>query len=455
MTRPDRPRHTVGGVSRVARDSEPLDLDRAAILAYRRRVGALDARLPRTAASLRRVAWAGLQDSVPRAALLALHARVDGIRPDDWEHPSLAQLWGPRFSVFVVARRDVPVFSLGTLPDDERGRRQAVEPRGSSRGAPRRRHPHVLVGRAHHGRAPGPPALCRRDRPRPHPLGRRAPAHGVDRGAARHGSARRPPRARAPLAPRRRSVDACGVRHVGGDRATRRSTGVRGARSGLRPVGTPLGEAWILASDEAAFREAASAPAIAGAGPDPVERRPVPDGGRPRAPRPGRRPPARAVPAGNRLARWGHGGGRAGRARGAAPRARMTGALVAPPVTRRARGGRGRGGDAPAPRAPGRDPGRLGRLTSRGRPVPVHRPTDAPNSGPTARVRCRRRDETAGTAGVGGDARHPPVSRRHRDSAGSRRRRLRSVRRRAGDPPRRPSASPAGRRTTRASPARR
>ena len=31
--------------------------------------------------------------------------------------------------------------------------------------------------------------------------------------------------------------------------------------SGLRPVRTPLGEAWILASDESAFREAASAPA--------------------------------------------------------------------------------------------------------------------------------------------------------------------------------------------------
>ena len=114
-------------MGRARRSSDPLDLDRAAILARRRTVGALDERLPRTAASLRRAAWAGLQDSVPRAAVLALHARVDGIRPDDWDHPSLAQLWGPRFSVFVVARRDVPVFSLGTLPDDERGRRQAID----------------------------------------------------------------------------------------------------------------------------------------------------------------------------------------------------------------------------------------------------------------------------------------------------------------------------------------
>ena len=126
MTRPDRiPAYRVR-MGKAVPASAPLDLDRASILAFRRRVGALDQRLPRTAASLRRAAWAGLQDSVPRAALLALHARVQDIRPDDWEHPSLAQLWGPRFSVFVVARRDLPVFSLGTLPDDERGRREAV-----------------------------------------------------------------------------------------------------------------------------------------------------------------------------------------------------------------------------------------------------------------------------------------------------------------------------------------
>ena len=48
-----------------------LDLTRAQILAFRRAVGALDARLPPGAASLRRAAWAGLQDSMPRAALLS------------------------------------------------------------------------------------------------------------------------------------------------------------------------------------------------------------------------------------------------------------------------------------------------------------------------------------------------------------------------------------------------
>src|SRR4051812_49988042 len=98
-----------------------LSLTRAQILAFRRRVGALDERLPRGARSLRRAAWAGLQDSMPRAAVLSLHARVEGTQPSTWEHPSLVQLWGPRFSAYVVAARDLAFFSLARLPDEERG----------------------------------------------------------------------------------------------------------------------------------------------------------------------------------------------------------------------------------------------------------------------------------------------------------------------------------------------
>ncbi|MGH2477805.1 MAG: hypothetical protein ACRDIL_21360, partial [Candidatus Limnocylindrales bacterium] len=83
-----------------------LQLGRAQILAFRRRVGALDERLPRRATSLRSAAWAGLPDSMPRAALLSIHARVEGTEPSTWEDPSLVQLWGPRFSVYVVPKRD-------------------------------------------------------------------------------------------------------------------------------------------------------------------------------------------------------------------------------------------------------------------------------------------------------------------------------------------------------------
>src|SRR5213075_2383140 len=95
-----------------------LALTRAQILAFRRRVGALDQRLPRGRRSLRRAAWAGLQDSMPRAALLSIHARVEGTEPSTWEDPLLVQLWGPRYSAYVVAARDVAIFSLARLPDD-------------------------------------------------------------------------------------------------------------------------------------------------------------------------------------------------------------------------------------------------------------------------------------------------------------------------------------------------
>jgi len=104
-----------------------LDLTRTQILAYRREVQALDERLPFGPDSLRRAAWAGLQDSMPRAALLSIHARVEGAQPSTWEDPSLVQLWGPRFSAYVVAARDRAAFSLGRLPDDVKGLRVAKE----------------------------------------------------------------------------------------------------------------------------------------------------------------------------------------------------------------------------------------------------------------------------------------------------------------------------------------
>ena len=99
-----------------------LELSRSQILGFRRWVGSLDERLPAGTKSLRRAAWAGLQDSIPRTALLSIHARVEGTGPRTWEHPSLVQLWGPRFNNYVVAAKDLPVFSLGRLPEDARRR---------------------------------------------------------------------------------------------------------------------------------------------------------------------------------------------------------------------------------------------------------------------------------------------------------------------------------------------
>jgi DNA glycosylase AlkZ-like len=102
-----------------------LGLTRQQILVFRRRVGALDERMPEGEESLRRAAWAGLQDSMPRAALLSLHARVEGVESSTWENPSLAQLWGPRYQTYVVAKRDFALFSLGRFPDTAKGRLRA------------------------------------------------------------------------------------------------------------------------------------------------------------------------------------------------------------------------------------------------------------------------------------------------------------------------------------------
>jgi hypothetical protein len=104
-----------------------LVLSREQVLAHRRRANSLDERLPPGGTSLERAAWAGLQDSMPRAAVLSIHARVAGAEPSSWEHSSLVQVWGPRFSAYVVAARDHAVFTLGRLPDDARGLRRAED----------------------------------------------------------------------------------------------------------------------------------------------------------------------------------------------------------------------------------------------------------------------------------------------------------------------------------------
>lgn len=105
----------------------PLRLTRAQVVAYRRRAGALDERLPPRTGSLRTAGWIGLQDSMPRAALLSIHARVAGATPTSWEDPAFVQLWGPRFQAYVVPVDDHALFSVSRYPDDAKG--QAVAER--------------------------------------------------------------------------------------------------------------------------------------------------------------------------------------------------------------------------------------------------------------------------------------------------------------------------------------
>ncbi|MGZ4257548.1 MAG: DNA glycosylase AlkZ-like family protein [Gaiellaceae bacterium] len=239
-----------------------LKVTRKQVLAFRRRVGALDERLPRSAASLRQAAWAGLQDSMPRAALLSLHARVEGAESSTWEHPSLAQLWGPRYQVYVVPKRDFALFSLARLPEDEKGRLRAEE-----------------MAKRLHGQLSGRRMT---DREAGSALGignelRYATTTGTI--AIRWGGARAPelwtvPAAKIDPADARREL-ARRYLHVFGPATadgfarwagiSRRSAAAAFAslEASLVPVRSPLGDEWLLPEDEPAIRAGAPTPAPA------------------------------------------------------------------------------------------------------------------------------------------------------------------------------------------------
>jgi len=233
-----------------------LDLTRQQILAFRRHAGALDERLPRGEDALRRAAWAGLQDSMPRAALLSIHARVAGTGPSAWEDPSLVQLWGPRFSVFVVAARDLAVFSLGLLPDDAKGRRRAEDlaarlndilggrrmtygEAGSKLGV----NPNLLRYAAATGTV-----LIRWEGAR-QPAVWTVPPPEMDPRDARLELARRYLHIYGPTTP-----EALGRWSGIGPRPAAAAFEALGPS--LTPVAAPAGDAWILTWDEAAFRAA-------------------------------------------------------------------------------------------------------------------------------------------------------------------------------------------------------
>jgi Winged helix DNA-binding domain len=232
----------------------PLVLTRAQILGHRRRVGALDERLPPGASSLRQAAWAGLQDSMPRAALLSIHARVEGAEPSSWEDPSLVQLWGPRYQVYVVAASDLAPFSLGRSPDHAKGRQRAQDMAALL-------HAHLGGARMHYGQAGD-----ELDVHRPNSL-----RYGATTGTVliRWEGARAPtvwtvpPSGADPLEARlelaRRYLHVLGPATPGafarwaGVMVRAAMTTFESLRPSLTAVRTPVGDAWILTSDEPLF----------------------------------------------------------------------------------------------------------------------------------------------------------------------------------------------------------
>lgn len=192
---------------------------------------------------------------MPRAALLSIHARVEGAGPSTWEDPSLVQVWGPRYHVYVVPARDLAVFTLGRLPDAGEIRRTAED----------------LAGRVH--------ALLGDTRMRYDDAGQALGVHGNKlRYAALTGTlairwegARRPTvwtvpppeldPAEATLELARRYLHVFGPGTPAG-LATWASLGARKAVGAFDDLGktliqvrTPSGDAWLLSRDEETVRE--------------------------------------------------------------------------------------------------------------------------------------------------------------------------------------------------------
>jgi DNA glycosylase AlkZ-like len=240
-----------------------LELTRLQILGFRRKANSLDQRLPAGAASLRKAAWAGLQDSAPRAALLSIHSRVEGTGPSSWEHPSLVQLWGPRFNAYVVASRDIAIFSLGRLPADARGREKAYDTAERLRAFldgrrmlcdEAERAIGLRPNRLRYAAATGT-VLLRWDGAR-QPVVWTAPTPDMD-----------PLRARLELARRYLHVfgpaTAASFDRWAGIPQKEANAAFQALAGSLTPVRTPAGDAWILAEDEEAFRAGPGATAPA------------------------------------------------------------------------------------------------------------------------------------------------------------------------------------------------
>jgi hypothetical protein len=231
-----------------------LKLTREQILAFRRRVGSLDKRMPMGEQSLRRAAWAGLQDSMPRAALLSLHARVEGVEPSTWEHPSLAQLWGPRYSTYVVPKKDFALFSLGRLPDNAKGRQRAEEMAElmhaalSGKMTDRELGRVIRVGNAMRYAGPTGTVAIRWDGARA-PTVWTVPAPKIDPADARRELARRYLHVFGPTTAESFARWA-GISRRSGAEA------VASLEPSLLPVRSPLGDEWLLAEDEPAIRSA-------------------------------------------------------------------------------------------------------------------------------------------------------------------------------------------------------
>jgi hypothetical protein len=233
--------------------ASPLELTRAQILAFRRCASALDERLPRSARSLRQAAWAGVTDSVPRSALLSIHARVEGTQPETWKDRALVHVWGPRYSTYLVPARDHAIFTLGRLPDAPHRRRRAEDMAArletflaGRRLKDNQAQRELGVGNAIKYATTTGTVLIRWEGAKA-PEVWTVPRPEVDPHEARKELVRRYLHVMGPATPEAFSTWA-GV----GGAETRAAFAALGRE--VIPVSTPIGDAWILTSDEPGFR---------------------------------------------------------------------------------------------------------------------------------------------------------------------------------------------------------
>ena len=231
-----------------------LEVTREQILAFRRKTNALDERLQKGKRSLRTAAWAGLQDSMPRAALLSIHARVQGATPMTWDDASLIQVWGPRYQVYVVAEQDLPLFTLARMPEAGTLRARAIDyaARLELTLAGERKRDRDVFGAMKVGNSVRYATLTGRVAIRWE--GARAPLVWIV-----------PP----PEISAQKALLELGRRHLhvfgptsapafatwAGIGAAAATATFENLAKELVPVRTPIGDAWLLASDEAALRE--------------------------------------------------------------------------------------------------------------------------------------------------------------------------------------------------------
>jgi hypothetical protein len=218
--------------------------------------------MPAGPESLQRAAWAGLQDSMPRAALLSLHARVAGVEPSTWEDPSLVQLWGPRYSTYVVAKRDFALFSLGRHPETGRSRERAermAERLRAQLGGARMTDREVMqalgVGNDLRYAATTGTVAIRWEGARA-PTVWVVPVPEVDPADARRELARRYLHVFGPS-------DSLGFARWAGISRSAAAEAFDALEGSLLPVRSPLGDEWLLAEDEFAIRAAETVPAPA------------------------------------------------------------------------------------------------------------------------------------------------------------------------------------------------